>query len=140
MKRAEAKVIASGSLLLLALVGFGLAKLLERRTRTWPKTWATVHSTEMQLKELDDKTDIILPCFTFSYVVNEKNFSGRFSLFTDGEEEGELVAKRMIGHKFKVQYHPKRPSSWYIPDKRMKGYEVEQKGSPHLFKKLAPTD
>jgi hypothetical protein len=140
MTRSEARVIASGSLLLLALLGFGLAKLLERRTRSWPRTWATVHSTDMQVKELDEKTDITVPCFTFSYVVNQQPFTGRFSLFTDGEEEGNEVAGRMIDHRFEVQYNPRRPSAWYIPDKMMEGYEVEQRGSQHLHWKLDPSD
>ena len=59
-------MLASGSVLLVLLAGFGLAKLLERRTRTWPKTWATIHSADMEMKELNEKTDIMLPCFVRS--------------------------------------------------------------------------
>ncbi len=133
-------MLASGSVLLVLLAGFGLAKLLERRTRTWPKTWATIHSADMEMKELNEKTDIMLPCFTFSYVAAGENCSGRFSLFTDGELEGESMAKKMIGHEIEIQYDPRRPSNWYIPDKKIEGFEVEQKMSPHLLEKLYPSD
>jgi len=133
-------MLASGSLLIVVLAGFGLAKLLERRTRAWPRTWAIIRSTDMEVMELDGKTDILLPCFTFSYVAAGESCSGRFSLFTDGEEEGEAMAKKMAGRSFEIQYDPRRPSSWYIPDKKIEGYEVEQKLSPHLLEKLYPSD
>lgn len=131
-------MLASGSILLVVLAGFGLAKLVERRSRNWPRTWATIRSVDMEVMELDGKTDIMLPCFTFIYEVGAKNYSGRFSLFTDGEEEGELVAKKMTERKFEVQYDPRLPSAWYIPNKQMEGYEVEQKGSQHLTRRLYP--
>src|ERR1039458_6436511 len=104
MTRGEARMLASGSLLIVVLAGFGLAKLLERRTRTWPKTLATIRSAEMEVMELNGKTDVMLPCFTFSYVAAGENCSGRFSLFTDGEEEGESIAKKMAGRSFEIQY------------------------------------
>ena len=140
MTRGEARALASGSLLLLALVGFGLAKLLERRTRKWPKISATIHSFEMETMDLDDKTEIMLPCFAFSYVAAGENCSGRFSLFTNGEEEGESVARKMVGRRIELQYDPKRPSAWYIPERRIEGFEVEQKMSPHLKESLYPKD
>jgi|SRR5580658_182952 hypothetical protein len=140
MTRTEARALASGSLLLVALAGFGLAKLLERRTRTWPKTSATIHSAKMEIMELDGKTDVVLPCFSFSYVAAGGNYSGRFSLFTDGEEEGESIAKKMIKRAIEIQYDPRSPSHWYIPDKKMEGFEVEQKMSPHLMESLYPKD
>jgi hypothetical protein len=133
-------MLASGSLLLVALAGFGLAKLLERRTRTWPKTSATIRSAKMEVMELDGKTDIVLPCFSFSYVAAGENHSGRFSLFTDGEEEGESIAKKMIKRTIEIQYDPKRPSAWYIPEKKIEGFEVQQKMSPHLMESLYPKD
>lgn len=140
MTRSEARVIASGLLLILSVLGFGLAKLLEGRTRRWPRTWATVDSTQMEVKELDERTDIVIPCFTFSYVVNQEHFTGKFSLFTDGEDEGKEVGRRMIDHRFEVQYNPRHPSSWYIPDKTINGYEIEQKMRQSFYRKLAPSD
>jgi hypothetical protein len=140
MNRGEARMLASGASLLFVLAGFGLAKLLERRSRAWPKTWATIRSADIEVMELSEKTDIVLPCFTFSYSVADQDYSGRFSLFTDGKEEGELMTKKMTGRRFEVKYDPKCPSIWYIPDKRMEGYEVEQKGSPHLTESLYPKD
>lgn len=94
----------------------------------------------MEVMELDDKTDIMLPCFAFSYVAAGENLSGRFSLFTNGEEEGESLARKMIKRELEIQYDPKHPSTWYIPDKKIEGYEVEQKMSPHLLEKSYPSD
>jgi hypothetical protein len=94
----------------------------------------------MEVMELDEKTDIMLPCFAFSYVAAGENHSGRFSLFTNGEEEGESAAKKMVGREIEILYDPRRPSTWYIPDKKIEGFEVEQKMSPHLLEKLYPAD
>jgi hypothetical protein len=140
MTSGEAKALASGSLLLLVLARFGLTKLIERRTRKWPKTSATIHSFEMETMDLDDKTKIMLPCFAFSYVAAGETCSGWFSLFTNGEEEGESVARKMVGRRIELQYDPKRPSASYIPEKRIEGFEVGQKMSPHLLEKLYPSD
>jgi len=94
----------------------------------------------METMKLDDKNDIVLPCFAFSYVAAGENYSGRFSLFTNGEEEGESLAKKLIERQIELQYDPKRPSIWYISDKKIEGYEVEQKMSSHLLEKLYPSD
>jgi hypothetical protein len=138
--RSEAGVIASGTLLFLALVGLVLPKLLQRRTRDWPKTSALIHSADMEVMKLDENTDIMLPCFTFSYVVAGENHSGRFSLFTDGEKEGESIARKMVQRTIQIQYNPRRPSAWYLPEKTIEGYEVEQKMSQHLMENLYPKD
>lgn len=136
--RSKARLFATGTLLLIALVGLGLSKLLQRRTRTWPKTSATIDSAKMEIMELDAKTDIVLPCFAFSYVASGENHSGRFSLFTDGQEEGESMARKMIRRTIEIQYNPRRPSIWYIPEKMIDGYEVEQKMFPR--RTLYPKD
>lgn len=136
--RSEARLYATATLLLVALVGLGLSKLLERRTRSWPKALATIHSAAMEIKDLDDKNEIMLPCFTFSYVAAGEICSGRFSLFTDREEEGESMARKMIKHTIEIQYNPKRPSTWYIPEKKIEGYEVEQRMFPR--RALYPRD
>ncbi|HUD13478.1 MAG TPA: hypothetical protein VMQ56_07465 [Terracidiphilus sp.] len=136
--RSKARLFATGTLLLIALVGLGLSKLLQRRTRTWPKTSATIDSAKMEIMELDAKTDIVLPCFAFSYVASGENHSGRFSLFTDEQEEGESMARKMIRRTIEIQYNPRRPSIWYIPEKMIDGYEVEQKMFPR--RTLYPKD
>jgi hypothetical protein len=138
-RKGEAIEFVGALALLVALVGYALQVLLLKRTRYWPKIWATIQSADMEVMELDRKTDIMLPCFTFSYVVAEREYSGRFSLFTNGEEEGELVARQIIERKFEIRYNPKRPANWYIPDKKMAGYEVEQKMGPHM-ESLTPKD
>src|ERR1700687_639085 len=95
-RKGEATVFVGALALLLALAGYVLQVILLKRTRSWPKIWATIHSADMEVMGLDSKTDIMLPCFTFSYVVSEKEYAGRFSLFTNGAEEGQSVAERMI--------------------------------------------
>jgi hypothetical protein len=136
--RTEARLFASGTLLIIALIGLGLSKLLQRRTRGWPKALATIHSAAIETMDLDSKNEIDLPCFAFSCVVAGENYSGRFSLFTDGREEGESMARKMIKRNVEIQYDPKRPSTWYIPEKRIEGYEVEQKMFPR--RSLYPKD
>ncbi len=64
-------------------VGFGLRAIRIKRTKAWPRTSATIHSAKMEVTELDDKTDILLPCFAFSYVAAGYNHSRRCSLSTD---------------------------------------------------------
>jgi hypothetical protein len=140
MTRLQAGSIAAASILLALLVRVGWVRLRAKRARTWPKISATIHSAKMEVMKLNDTTDIMLPCFAFSYVAAGANYSGRFSLFTDGEEEGKSVTRKMIGREFVIQYDPKRPSTWYIPDKKIEGFEVEQKMSPHLLEKLYPSD
>jgi hypothetical protein len=138
-RKGEATIFVGAVALLMVLTCYVLQVILLRRTRFWTKVWATIHSADMEVMELDSKTDIMLPCFTFSYVVADKEYSGRFSLFTNGEEEGESVAEKMIERKFELRYNPKRPSTWYIPDKKLDGYEVEQKIGPHM-ENLYPKD
>ena len=140
MTSTEAKATAIGLILLVLLARLVWVKVRARRSKSWPKTWAAIHSAEMEVMDLDDKNEIELPCFTFSNVAAGENYSGRFSLFTDGEEEGERLARKMAGREIEIQYDPKRPSTWYIPDKKIEGYEVEQKMSPHLLEKLHPSD
>ncbi len=123
-------LLASGVLLVLVLIGLGLSKLLERRTRTWPKTSATIRAATIETMELKNQMEIVLPCFHFSYVVAGADHSGSFYLFTDGQEEGESIAKRMNKRTIEIQYNPRRPSTWYIPEKQIEGYEVEQKLFP----------
>ncbi len=50
------------------------------------------------------------------------------------------MAKKMIGRELETQYDPKHTSTWFIPDKKIEGYEVEQKMSPHFLEKLYPED
>lgn len=138
-RKGEAIEFVGAIALLVALAGYILQVVLLKRTKYWPKAWATIHSAEMEVMELDRKTDIMLPCFTFSYLVAETEYSGRFSLFTNGEEEGQSMARKLIKRNFELRYNPKRPSIWYIPDRKMDGFEVEQKIGPHM-EKLLPQD
>ena len=131
-RKGEAIEYVGALALLVALAGYGLQVILIKRTKRWPKVLATIHSADMEVMELDRNTDIVLPCFTFSYLVAEKEYSGRFSLFTNGQEEGQSVAMKLIDRKFELRYDPKRPSRWHIPDKKMEGFEVEQKIGPHM--------
>jgi hypothetical protein len=137
---ADAGWLAAASVMLLLLIRFGWRPIWIKHTGKWPRAWATIRSSEIQVMKLDDKNDIELPCFSFSYVINETNFLGRFSLVCDAEEERLTLAKKMIDRRFELQYDPKHPSNWYIPNKKIEGYEVEQKMSPRFFERLSPPD
>jgi hypothetical protein len=110
-RKGEAIEFVGAAALLVAFTGYALQVILLKRTKSWPKTWATIHSADMEVMELDSKTDIMLPCFTFSYVVADKEYSGRFSLFTNGEEEGESVAQQMVERKFEDEPAHRKPLS-----------------------------
>jgi hypothetical protein len=129
MTSSGAKAIVLGAIFLAALVRVGWLAIRVKRTRSWPKTSAKIHSAKLEVMKLDDKNDIELPCLAFSYAAAGGNYSGRFSLFTNGEEEGKSVARKMIDRELQIQYDPKRPSTWYIPDEKIDGFEVERKMS-----------
>jgi hypothetical protein len=101
-----------------------------------------IHSAEMKVAAPDKKSDIGLPSFTFSFLCScRTNQSGRFSLFTDGEAEDQSPAKEMIEPQIELQSDPIRPSTWYIPEKRIEGYRVQQRMTPRLIdKQLYPED
>ena len=96
MTSSEAKSFTSGAVFLALLVRLGWQALRIERTRTWPKTWATIDSAKMEAMELDEKTDTVSPSFAFSHAASGENHTGRFSLFTGGQEVGESMAKEML--------------------------------------------
>lgn len=136
MHLADARWLAAASVLIILFVRFGWQTVRLRRTRGWPKTWATIQSAEM---ETVNQGQYLLPCFIFSYLADGEQFGGRFSLFAD-EQSGRILLKTMIHKRIEIQFHPKRPATWYIPNKRIEGHEVEQKLGPQLIERLYPSD
>jgi hypothetical protein len=106
--------------------------------KRWPSTEATIQSGEVEASEFWERDLLRLPVFTFSYRVNEELYSGRFVLVPN-MEPGESLIKQMIDRKLRIQYNPREPSSYFIPDAMIEGCEVKQKMDPHLIR-VYPTD
>lgn len=87
----------------------------------WPSTEAAIQSAEVKEVGLRYKTP--LPCFAFSYLVDGSYYSGRFALSVAGEQVDTLL-KALIGRTMIIQYDPKRPASFRIPDEFIEGYDV----------------
>jgi hypothetical protein len=65
-----------------------------------------------------------LPFFAFSYVADSEHYSGRFGLRV-AEDRASTVMKEWLGTKITVQYDPKRPSVFCLPDElSVDGYRV----------------
>jgi hypothetical protein len=87
----------------------------------WPTVEATIQSADIE--EVGIRYKVPLPCFAFSYVIEGDYHSGRFALSVGGQQaDGSL--KELIGRKLTVHYDPKCPSSFYIPDEFIEGYDV----------------
>ena len=106
--------------------------------KKWPSTEATIQSGAIETSEYWERDLLRLPVFAFSYKVNEEFYSGRFVLIPN-MEPGESLIKRMIDRKLSVQYDPRQPSMYFIPDTMIEGCEVKQKLDPHLIR-VYPTD
>ena len=115
MTRSVATTMAIGAVFLVLLLRSGWAAVRAKRAGNWPKATATIISARLEVMELDDKTDIMLPCFAFSYVAAGGNYSGRFSLFTNGEEEGEALARKMVKRELQISVRSQAPFNLVYP-------------------------
>lgn len=106
--------------------------------KRWPSTEATIQSGEVQAASTYPPGILKLPVFAFSYKVNDEYYSGQFTLVPK-MEPGESLIKRMIDRKLRIQYDPRQPCSYFIPDAMIEGCEVKQKMDPHLIRTY-PTD
>ncbi|HEV2325353.1 MAG TPA: hypothetical protein VGS10_15480 [Terracidiphilus sp.] len=106
--------------------------------KRWPSTEATIRSGDKEVASTPGRGVLRLPVFAFSYKVNEEYYSGYFTLMPN-MEPGESLIKRMIDRKLRVQYDPRRPSVYFIPDSVIEGCDVRQKMDPHLVS-VYPTD
>ena len=69
------------------------------------------------------RSAVILPCFAFSYVVNEEYYSGRFSLSGCDGRSATLI-REMIDKRITVHYDPNKPESYMIPEEMIEGCPV----------------
>jgi len=121
-------------LLILVPIGILVAVVLWTRAREQRIDFAvadTVHWLEAEAtiqiaghERIDKYTS--WPGFAFSYLVNGAYQSGKFFLKADSEQSDELV-RDLPGRRFPVQYDPDDPSSWYVEQSTMDGFEIVQK-------------
>jgi hypothetical protein len=105
----------------------------------WIPAEATIESGA--LEGAHESGRVVLPTFAFSYRVSDLYYSGRFSLKANlSRATAEQLIARMIGRKVLVRYDPNQPEVWFIPDKLMDGYAVEQKRGPHVIHDYSPSD
>jgi hypothetical protein len=100
------------------LYRFGRLYLYKRRIKNaadWPDTDAIIQSAKMEPVERIGQFREILPFFAFSYVINGEYFTGRFGLRVP-EDRANTVMKEWINNKINVQYDPKRPSVFCLPE------------------------
>lgn len=104
-----------------------------QNARGWPSTEGTVEFGNVEVASTTLRGLVKVPVFAFSYKVNEVYYSGRFTLVPN-TEPGESLIKRMIDRKLTIQYDPRQPSLYLIPDTLIEGCEVKQKMDPHLIR------
>ena len=81
----------------------------------WPETDATIQSAEMESVERVGHLREELPFFTFSYVIDNEYYSGRFGLRVP-EDRASTLMREKVNTKITVRYDPKRPSVFSLPD------------------------
>jgi len=109
------------------LYRFGRLYIFKQKTADtsdWPKTEATIQSAAMELVERVGHLREELPFFTFSYVVDQEYYSGRFGLRV-AEDRARVLMRDWINTKITVQYDSKKPSVFSLPDEvSVDGYRV----------------
>lgn len=106
--------------------------------KLWPGTEATIQTGKVEVVAHTRYGNIALPCFAFSYIVAGDYYSGRFALLARGDQ-ADVLLKKLVDQKLRVNYDPKQPSTWHIPHELIEGCQVEQKISAELVK-LYPDD
>jgi len=105
----------------------------------WIPAEATIESGA--LEGTQESGRVVLPTFAFSYRGSDQYYSGRFSLRANlSRALAESMIGKMIGRKLLVRYDSKRPEVWFIPDKVIEGYEVEQNLGSHIMHDYSPRD
>jgi hypothetical protein len=108
-----------------SLAGAYLRKRRMKGSDDWPETEATIQSAEMKLTERVGHLRQEVPFFTFSYVVDGEYYSGRLGLRVP-DDQGAMLLRKMIDTKITVQYDPKRPSIYKLPDELpVDGFRVD---------------
>jgi hypothetical protein len=94
--------------------------------KTWPTTEATIQSGEMETVASTRGVDVVTPCFSFSYIVNGEDYSGRFGLLPNFGNR-DAVLNKMKERKFQIHYDPAKPGAFYIPGEQMEGCDIKQR-------------
>jgi hypothetical protein len=96
----------------------------ETAARSWPAAEATIQTAGIEPVSMG-RGYSDLPCFAFSYVVKQEYYSGRFALSAKGNRADELL-RNLAGRKLTIHFDPRRPSSFFIPDRSIEDCEVYQ--------------
>jgi Protein of unknown function (DUF3592) len=105
----------------------------------WIPVEATIESGALEGTRESDR--VVLPTLAFSYKVSDQYYSGRFSLRAHlSRAPAESMIGKMVGRKVLVRYDPMRPEQWFIPDRLIDGYSVEQNLGSHVFHDYSPRD
>jgi len=126
-----------------AVVAWLVSQYKHRRLATEEAQWIPVEATieSGALEGTHESGRAILPTFAFSYKVSDQYYSGRFSLGANVSRAlAESIIGKMIGRKLLVRYDPERPEVWFIPDKFIEGYAVEQNLGSHVIHDYSPGD
>jgi hypothetical protein len=97
---------------------FGPSYLNKRRTKDaadWPQTQATIQSAKLELVERTGYIRKEVPFFTFSYLVDNEYYSGRFGLRV-AEDRALTLTRDWVGTTMSMRYDPTQPSVFWIPD------------------------
>jgi Protein of unknown function (DUF3592) len=124
-----------------AVVAWLVSQYKRRRLALEAAQWIPVEATieSGALEGTHESGRVVLPTFAFSYKVSDQYYSGRFSLRANlSRALAEPMIGKMIGRKVLVRYDPKRPEEWFIPDKLIDGYSVEQSLGSHAIHDYSP--
>jgi Protein of unknown function (DUF3592) len=136
-------VLAVVGCVLIAVAAWFVSQYKNRRLALEAAQWIPVQAMieSGALEGIHESGRVVLPTFAFSYKVSDQYYSGRFSLRTNlpGELAGSMIGK-MVGRTILVRYDPKKPEAWFIPDKLIDGYSVEQKLGSHVIHDYSPKD
>jgi hypothetical protein len=126
-----------------AVVAWFVTQYQHRRLAMEAAQWIPVEATieSGALEGTHESGRVVLPTFAFSYKCSDQYYSGRFSLRANlSRSLAESMIGKMIGRKLLVRYDPKRPEVWFIPDKFIEGYGVEQNLGSHVIHDYSPRE
>lgn len=63
----------------------------------------------------------------FSYAVGSDRYLGQFALENPLKEPDDSPTPHLIGSKLPLRYNPQKPEIWYIPQKLIEGWEIQQR-------------
>lgn len=100
------------------LYRFGSLYIFKQRMKgaaDWPETEGIIQSANMEMVERIGHLREELPFFTFSYVVENEYYSGRFGLRVP-EDRASTLMREWVNTKINVRCDPKRPSVFSLSD------------------------